>query len=269
MQALDKEARDKGLCFLNECGVDPGLDHMSAMRVIHAIPKGAKLRKFTSICGGLPAPSNNDNPFGYKLSWSPRGVLLASNNSALIFRDGEQVQVEGLKLFSKEHTTKEFIEGVGELEWYYNRNSVMYADIYGIPETETLIRGTYRFEGWCSTLSALKVLGFTALSEDAAYKALENAAAVEYSRHVLKIAASEDPKAVIASRLNAPLSDPILERFEWIGMFDSELKVPKVKTALDFMCWLFQRKLVYKNGEKDMIVMRHTFEVRFDLSDFG
>jgi saccharopine dehydrogenase (NADP+, L-glutamate forming)/spermidine synthase len=263
MQALDAEVKLKGLCFLNECGVDPGLDHMSTMKMIHSIPEGGKLRRITQIGGGLPAPIDNDNPFGYKLSWSPRGMLMASNNPARLKKNGEIVQVVGEDLLNEEHLYDDYVDGIGDLEWFYNRDSVVYSDIYGIPETETIIRGTYRYLGWCRTMNALKSLGFTSLKEDLEFQKLENSPAVNYSRYILNVDGDQDLKTTIASKLNISSDDSILHKFEWVGMFDSELKVPKVKSALDFMCWLFQRKLVYQKGEKDMFVMRLTFEVRF------
>jgi saccharopine dehydrogenase (NADP+, L-glutamate forming) len=203
MAELDSEVKKAGLVFLNECGVDPGLDHMSAMKVIDQIRKeGGKLVGFTSICGGLPAPQFNDNPFGYKLSWSPRGVLLASNNSALIRKNGDDIPVPGLELFEEKHVTPEFVEGVGHLEWYYNRDSVMYADIYNIQDTDTIIRGTYRFPGWCKTLLALKNLGFTSAVDDEILAGFSNASAERYSAHVLNVPVGTNLAATFAAKAN-------------------------------------------------------------------
>lgn len=116
---------------------------MSAKKIIDAVHKaGGKIVSFTSYCGGLPAPEDNNNPFGYKFSWAPRGVLLASRNSATFLEDGKDVFIDGKDLFDNYKIFK--IEGLGSFEGYPNRNSKQYIDIYDIPETKTIIRGTFR-----------------------------------------------------------------------------------------------------------------------------
>jgi len=106
MKALDGAAKEAGITLLNEIGVDPGIDHMTAMKVIHRVQAGGgEITAFTSFCGGLPAPEANDNPFGYKFSWSPRGVLLAGGNNARFKRDGKVVDVQGKDLFTFTWTT--------------------------------------------------------------------------------------------------------------------------------------------------------------------
>ena len=144
--------------FLNEIGVDPGIDHMSAMKIIHAVEaEGGKVLHFHSYCGGLPAPEDNDNPFGYKFSWSPRGVVLASRNSARFLENGKIVEIEGKNLFL--NSKVEEIEGLGKFEVYPNRDSVPYKELYGLKDALTVIRGTYRNLGWCETLKKIVDLG--------------------------------------------------------------------------------------------------------------
>jgi len=151
MQSLDAEARKQGVLLLNEIGVDPGLDHMSAMKIIDELKKqGAKLVSFRSVCGGLPAPEFNDNPFGYKFSWSPRGVLLAGNNSALIRLQGSDVSIPGTDLVDEKNVFVDHVDGIGKFEWYYNRDSIKYLDIYKIPDTPTIMRvSSFHFEFEC------------------------------------------------------------------------------------------------------------------------
>lgn len=277
MQALDDDVKKAGLFFLNECGVDPGLDHMSAMRIIDQVKaKGGKIISFKSICGGLPAPDYNDNPLGYKLSWSPRGVLLASNNNALIRMNGEQIEVKGENLFEEKNCHTLVEESLGDLEWYYNRDSVKYGDIYNIADSKTIIRGTFRFPGWCRMMDAFKRLGVTSLDSIAELKGLS---AFEATKIVLSCK-DLNPQDFISSQLKLSTDDDIIKRLEWLGMFDNSLIVDQsVQTPLDFMSWLFERSLVYASGEKDMIVMRHEFEVEYEhkhreqiissLIDFG
>lgn len=256
MQALDAEAKAAGVILLNECGVDPGLDHMSAQKVIDEVhSKGGKIVEFYSITGGLPAPSCNDNPFGYKLSWSPRGVLLASRNNCSYQEKGKKVDVEGVDLFAKSTYRHMTVDGI-EYEWYPNRDSIKYKDIYKIPECQTIIRGTYRNIGWCDVMKFLADKGFTNMDED------EKIPEQSFSQLTAKcLGVSKDPKAAVVAELGT--DSKVVSQLEWLGCF-SEDKIPAgTKTILDAMCHLFQGKLVYAEGEKDMIQMRHIFEVEY------
>ncbi|MGD8626679.1 MAG: saccharopine dehydrogenase C-terminal domain-containing protein, partial [Anaerolineae bacterium] len=144
MQALDGAARDAGVILLNEIGVDPGIDHMSAMKVIHDVEaKGGRIASFVSWCGGLPAPEANDNPLGYKFSWSPKGVLLAGRNPARFQKGGQVVEIPGEELF--EHYWPVQIDGLGEFEGYPNRDSLPYTGVYDIAPDDWMFRGTLRY----------------------------------------------------------------------------------------------------------------------------
>lgn len=127
-----------------------------SLQRVHAA--GGKITYFTSFAGGLPAPECDDNPFRYKFSWSPKGVLLAGKNSASFYRDGKEVFIQGSELF------KSFwqfgVEGFEDFECYPNRDSKPYRDIYGIPECKTVIRGTLRNQGWCEKIKKLVDLGY-------------------------------------------------------------------------------------------------------------
>jgi saccharopine dehydrogenase (NADP+, L-glutamate forming) len=158
MQKLDAPARQAGVMCLNEIGVDPGIDHMSAMRIIHDVEqRGGKVVSFRSYCGGLPAPDANDNPWGYKFSWSPRAVCTAGKNAARFRENGKQVDVPGPELFT--HVEQTHVEGVGKLEAYPNRDSLGYVDVYGLKGIETMFRGTFRYPGWCRCLKKVVDLG--------------------------------------------------------------------------------------------------------------
>lgn len=157
MKALDSEAKAAGILLLNESGLDPGIDHMTAMRIIdHIHGRGGKVEEFYSMCGALPAPGVADNPMKYKFSWSPKGVIRAGLNSALYLKKGITVSVGSEDLF-KETFTFHFPEA-GDLEVYPNRDSISYLEIYGIPDAVTMFRGTFRYTGWCATLDAMKHL---------------------------------------------------------------------------------------------------------------
>ncbi len=161
MAQLDGAARAAGVILLNEIGVDPGIDHMTAMRIVHGVQaKGGRVTKFVSWCGGLPAPEANTNPFGYKFSWSPRGVLLAGKNSAHYLWDGEDVVIPGGELFDHYWTVPVEVEGkVMDFDGYPNRDSLPYMQTYGIENPQTFFRGTLRYPGWCQTLRKIAELG--------------------------------------------------------------------------------------------------------------
>ncbi len=257
MKALDPKVRDKGVLFLNEIGVDPGIDHMSAMKIIDEIEaEGGKIVEFYSNTGGLPAPEDNDNPFGYKFSWSPKGVILASRNSARFLENGKIVDIPGEELFL--NFKNEHIEGLGEFELYPNRDSVAYKDIYGLEGVETLIRGTYRYPGWCRTMKLVVDLG---LLSDVSHTGINR---VPFRKAISKLPLLEgekDLKSAVMKKFDINEDSEELKRLEWLGIFGEELTSDH-DNFLDILSDLMKRKLYYKDGEKDMILMQHTFIVR-------
>jgi saccharopine dehydrogenase (NADP+, L-glutamate forming) len=253
MKKLDQDAQKAGVLILNELGLDPGIDHMEAMRVIHEIhDKGGGLVSFISFCGGLPAPEANTNPFGYKFSWSPTGVLLAGKNSAQYLQDGGEVLIPAEKLF--ESYTLRAIEGLGIFEGYPNRNSLPYIELYGVPETKTMLRGTLRNIGWCETVRTMVRLGF--LDQDE--KDWTGLTFAGFSRKLLDTQA-EDIKKEISERLGIPPGLAILRRLEWLGLFSDEPLPLQKGSALDIIGAQMTQKLAYAPGERDMIVLQHEF----------
>jgi len=253
MQALDDDAKSAGVLMLNECGVDPGIDHMSAMKIIDKIHnEGGKVVSFTSFTGGLPAPDANNNPFGYKLSWSPRGVLLAGRNDAQFLKDGKEVTIPGQALFDNCEIME--VPGMGQFEGYPNRDSLSYIDIYNISETKTMLRGTFRNMGWCATLKKIADLGLLDIEE----RNFVNVSFAEMTKQL--VSSNEDEVAIaVAKQLDLEQNDPIIGRFEWLGLFDN-IPIPDgINTYLDALCHLFEEKLQYALGERDMIVMHHDF----------
>jgi saccharopine dehydrogenase-like NADP-dependent oxidoreductase len=257
MKALESDAKKAGVLLLNECGVDPGIDHMSAMQIIdHVHNNGGKIRSFTSFTGGLPAPDDNNNPYGYKLSWTPRGVLLAGRNDAHFLKDGKEVTIRGADLFQSCELMK--IPGIGTFEGYPNRDSMSYIDIYNIPETKTMLRGTLRNIGWCETLDKIADLGLLDLDE----RSLDN---MTYATMMRKLtsAGTGDIKDAVAKFCEINNNHPILSRLEWLGLFDEVMIPSGIKTRLDALCHLFEEKLQYAPGERDMLVMHHEFIVEY------
>jgi len=254
MRALDRAARDAGILVLNEMGLDPGLDHMSAMRVIRAIrDEGCRLVSFRSCCGGLPAPEANTNPWGYKFSWSPRGVLAAGRNAARWLEDGRIVDVPGAELFTR--VAPYDVPELGRLEVYPNRNAIDYVALYGIDGVQTMFRGTLRYPGWCETLAAVARLG---LLDDTA-RAWR--AGTTYGEFMEAFAApgSGPVAARVAATLGVPRDHAVMRRLEWAGLFSARPLGATTVAPIDALSTLLADVMAYADGERDMIVLRHEF----------
>ncbi len=257
MRALDADAKKAGILIMNECGVDPGTDHMSAMRIIHDVKeKGGKIVSFRSITGGLPAPNSNTNPMGYKFSWSPKGVILAGTNAAQYLEDGKIVNIKSGDLFN--HYWPMSVEGM-DLEAYPNRDSMQYIELYGLEGIKTMFRGTFRYPGWCETLQALFDLG---LMDKEAKEGLEGLTWKQLIQKILNYP-KDDIKHEVARKLNKPDDAECLNRLEWLGLFSNN-PIPKGTSYLDVLADHFLEKLDgFKPGEQDMIVMLHEFKAEY------
>jgi saccharopine dehydrogenase-like NADP-dependent oxidoreductase len=256
MKELDEPARSKGLLFLNEIGVDPGIDHMSAMKIIDDVyEQGGKVVHFYSYCGGLPAPEDNDNPFGYKFSWSPKGVVLASRSPAKYLENGKIVNIEGKDLFLNKRV--ETIEGLGEFEVYPNRDSMPYKDLYGLKDAETVMRGTYRNIGWCDTFKKIVDLG---LVDDTPRDNLKGVTYRQMMAGLVGAAENEDVLEKTAAKVGLAPDSEVIRRLEWLGLFSDE-NVPDCDNRLDILSARLLEKLYYKEGERDMLILQHKFTV--------
>ena len=253
MQALDQQARRAGVVLLNELGVDPGIDHMSAMRMIHDVTRqGGRVTSFRSYCGGLPAPDANDNPWGYKFSWSPLAVLRASTNGARYLKNGVLVERSPEELFLDTHPMS--VEQVGLLEAYPNRDSLVYRQRYGLDHVETLFRGTLRYPGWSETMRRVGELGL--LDETTQHRWGQLSWAKLMARQ-LGASNSEAIRQRLASRLWLPMDSDPLERLAWLGLFsDDPLPLPS-GSIMAQLSEQMQRKMCYAEGQRDMIVMHH------------
>ncbi|MHA1167848.1 MAG: saccharopine dehydrogenase C-terminal domain-containing protein [Candidatus Hodarchaeales archaeon] len=260
MRALDEQAKEAGVIILNEIGVDPGIDHMSAQKIIDDIhEKGGKVKSFHSYCGGLPAPEANDNPFGYKISWSPRGVLLAGRNAGKFLKDGKVVEIPGEDLF--DHHFNLPVEGLGDLDAYPNRDSLPYIEVYNIPEAESMFRGTLRNKGWCKTLKKIADTGYLDIEEKDIPPGTTYA---KYLADLLGLPGVDNLREKVAEKLGIPVDSDILDRFEWMRLLSNE-KVPYERSApIDVLGYQFQKLLKYNEGERDMLVMQHEFIAEYD-----
>ncbi len=274
MKAMDREARDKGLVFLNELGLDPGIDHMEAMRLIdEARRQGGQVLSFISYCGGLPAPEACDNPFGYKFSWSPRGVLLAGKNEARYLNEGQIVVVPAEELFSHYRIIE--ISGLGSFEGYPNRDSVSYIEVYGISGVRTMLRGTLRYPGWCHKLKKISELGLLDLTE----REWQQETYAGFLQEYLGLTAEKNLRQEVAGRLNLPENSEVIQSFDWLGLFSEKPLPAKKASPLDLLLALMVEKLRYREGERDMTVLQHEILVEYEgkkrekitstLIDFG
>lgn len=255
MKELDAEAKKAGIIILNEIGVDPGFDHMTAMRIIDKVKnEGGKILEFYSLCGALAAPEETDNPFRYKFSWSPKGVVMAGNNGAKFLKNGKVVEIPTENLF-KNPLKIEFPE-VGEMEVYPNRDSLAYTGIYNLPDVTTMFRGTFRYPNWCESMDAIKALGMVKYDlqnfEGKTYKEVVAEQINVYPKNV---------KEKVAEKLNLELSSPAIIAMEWLGLFKDNRVPIKEGSTFDITSDLMLQKMMLPDGARDMVIMLHSFLV--------
>ena len=245
IRSLDGKANSAGVVLCTELGLDPGIDHMSAMQVIDAVrQQGRHIRGFRSYCGGIPAPEANDNPWGYKFSWSPLGALRATRSAALYLERGKRVELDALEVLQNTHPVS--IPGLGELEGYANRDALSYIDTYQLQGVQTMFRGTLRYPGWCESLAALHQLGL--MSDDPVPAGASWAKLVGSRRSV-------------AERFCWGDDHPVLTRLEWLGLFSDKQPSSTPSSLIEALADRMQQKMNYAVAERDMIVMRHEFAV--------
>jgi saccharopine dehydrogenase (NADP+, L-glutamate forming) len=273
MYAMDPEVKSAGLIFLNEIGLDPGIDHMSAMKIIdHIHNNGGHVEEFYSLCGALPAPEAADNPLGYKFSWSPKGVIMASRNSASYLKKGKKIFVEPENLFK--NIFSYFFPGTGELEVYPNRDSVSYIDIYGIHETKTMYRGTFRFKGWCETLDVMKELR---MLDDS----VRDYTGMSWVEFIAERAGTgvDNLRDHLMNRPDMAVKSVAIKSLEWLGFFSNEKMNYSKASAFDITSDRMICRMSLSDNERDMILMQHIFlasypsgkreVIKSSLRDFG
>jgi len=258
MRALESRVKEAGIVILNEAGLDPGIDHMSAMRVIHDVVKrGGKVTSFRSTTGALPAHDSSNNPFGYKFSWSPRGVLLASRNAAKWLENGAIVEIPGERLF--ENYRLQNVPGAGTFENYPNRDSLPYQDVYGLKEARTVYRGTYRMPGWCETLRSIVALGWLC---DEPVAGFSGRTYRDMTAHLIGAPSSGLIESV-GRKLGMPVYAAAIKRLEWLGLFSDELLPPNANDPLTYLNVVMLKRLSMEPKDRDMVVMHHEFTAEF------
>jgi saccharopine dehydrogenase-like NADP-dependent oxidoreductase len=256
MKSLDLEARGKGLIFLNECGLDPGIDHMSAMQLIDRIKdQGGKLLSFESFTGGLIAPETDpQNPWRYKFTWNPRNVVMAGQGTAKFLQSDRYKYIPYQQLFKR--TTKITVPGLGNYEGYANRDSLKYIDTYGLSGLQTMIRGTLRNEGFCSAWNVFVQLGCC----DDTYE-MEGVKTLTHAAFLDSFLPEGD------TAIHQKIADHPLLKLEghevgflrWAGLFDDQLIGLEKGTPAQILEHILNKKWKLNPADKDQIVMWHRF----------
>ena len=258
MQALDPAVKEKGLVFMNEIGVDPGIDHMSAMKVIdHIRAKGGKMLLFESFTGGLIAPESDDNLWRYKFTWNPRNVVLAGQGGAAEFiQEGTYKYIPYHRLFRRTEFME--IEGFGRFEAYANRNSLKYRSIYGLENVLTLYRGTMRHVGFSKAWNMFVQLGMT----DDTYT-IPNSENLSYRNFVnlfLPYSPTDSVELKLRHNLKIDQDDIMWEKLEELDLFNPNKTIGvKNATPAQALQKILMDKWTLKPNDKDMIVMYHKF----------
>jgi len=256
MNELNEEAKKKNILLLNECGLDPGIDHASAMKIIDEVhEQGGEIISFKSFCGGLVAPESNDNPWGYKFSWNPRNVILAGQGTAHYLEGGEIKYIPYNRVFSQTETIN--VDGYGNFDAYANRDSLGYQIPYGLQKIKTLLRGTLRMPGYCKAWNIFVKLGMT----DDTY-VIKNADSFTYTSLLNSYLPG---KGNLITRLidfmGLEADKDAIDKIEWLGFFDNVKIEMKQGTPAQLLQNLLEKKWLLKENDKDMIVMQHLFEI--------
>ncbi len=257
LKKMAAEAKEKGLIFLNEVGLDPGIDHMSTMRVLEKLKKeNSKIEAFRSYTGGLVAPKYDNNPWNYKFTWNPRNVVLAGQGVAQFIEDGRYKYVPYHKLF--ERTIRLNVLNYGEFEGYPNRDSLQYRNLYGIDNIPTIIRGTLRRTGYSKAWNCLVQLGMT----DDTYT-IENSENLTYRQFTNSYLPYDTEKTIeqkVADYLNITQDSYTMYQLRWLGLFnDNKVVGLKNVTPAKILQKLLEEKWNLDAEDKDMIVMQHIF----------
>lgn len=261
IKAYDELARKNNIIFLNEIGLDPGIDHMSAMKVIDELRlKNAKLLSFKSYCGGLIHPESDNNPWNYKFTWNPRNVILAGQGTSKYLESNEIRKINYDSLFEEIETID--VLSQGSFEAYANRDSLSYIKSYGLNDIETMYRGTLRKVGFCRSWSVFVKLGLT--KDNYSIKNSEDLSFRDY----LSLFLPENNSLTVEERfcdfLSIDKSSNEFYKFNWLGLFsDRKCEIINASPA-QILQKITEEKLSLDDNDKDMVVMQHQFEYLYE-----
>ena len=259
LKAMDAKARENGIALLNELGVDPGIDHMSAMKLVDEIKeKNGELVLFKSSTGGLIAPEFDTNPWNYKFTWNPRNVVVAGQGTSMFIRNGRYKYIPYHKLFSRVEKTK--VLNYGEFEVYPNRDSLKYREIYGLQAIPTIFRGTLRRPGFCRAWDVFVQLGMT----DDTYQMqdVENMTWRQFINSFLKYEPSKRVEDKLCEYLDLSPDGEIVQKLSWLGIFEDKKVGMTQGTPAQILQKLLEEKWALQPGDRDMIAMQHKIEYK-------
>lgn len=257
MKAMEPEVNKKGLLFLNEMGLDPGIDHMSAMRVIDRLKnQGHELLCFESFTGGLVAPESDDNPWNYKFSWNPRNVVLAGQEGPAKFRqEGKYKYIPYNRLFRRTELIE--VENYGMFEGYANRDSLKYIGLYNLEGIPTIYRGTLRRPGFCRAWNVFVQLGAT---DDSYFmEDVENMTCRDFINSFLYYHKSDSVETKLYHYMHIDQDSDIIGKLEWLGIFEDKPIGLKRATPAQILEHILKQKWELRPFDKDLIVMWHKF----------
>ena len=257
LKAMHEEAKEKGILFMNEIGLDPGIDHLSAAKTIDALQEnGATITAFKSYAGGLVAPEYDNNPWNYKFTWNPRNVVLAGMGTTQYIQSHKYKYIPYHRLFTNTHPIT--IDGYGEFDGYPNRDSLKYRDIYEIAGVPTLMRGTLRRKGFCQSWNNLIQLGMT---DD--FSPMADTLTMTYRQFTntfLEYAPNITVEKKTAALLGIPEDGKEMKKLEWLGLFSNKIIALENATPAQVLQKILEEKWSLEEGDKDMIVMHNIFE---------
>lgn len=256
MAALDEEVKANNLVFMNEIGLDPGIDHMSAMKIIHEVKeKGGKIISFESFCGGLMAPESDTNLWNYKFTWNPRNVVLAGQGGAAKFiQEGQYKYIPYNKVFRRTEFLN--VEGYGKFEAYANRDSLKYQGVYGLNDAKTIFRGTIRRVGYSRAWNLFVELGIT----DDTY-VIDHSETMSY-REFINLYLPYHPTDTVETKLKLALNidqdDIVWEKLLELDLFNPDKIIGlKDATPAQILEKILANSWTLAPNDKDMIVMYH------------
>ena len=256
IKGLNKEAEEKGVLLLNEIGVDPGIDHMSAMEVIDRIKSiGGKIIDFESSTGGLVAPKYDNNPWSYKFTWNPRNVVLAGQGTSQFLHNGRYKYIPYNKLFQR--TERINVLDLGEFEVYANRDSLSYRNIYGLNDVQTMFRGTIRRVGYARAWDVFVQLGMT--DDSYVYEGSKDHTYHQFINSFTKYCTDKPVDVKVGEYLGLDPESIIMYMIRWTGIFDKKVIGLDNATPAQILQHLLEKKWGMEPEDKDMIVMQHQF----------
>ena len=262
IKALSSQFEEKGALLVMEMGLDPGIDHMSAMKVLDSIKaSGHELTSFETFTGGLIAPTEEDNPWKYKFTWNPRNVVLAGQGNVKFIQEGRYKYIPYHRLFSR--TEVIHIPGHGYFEGYANRDSLIYLDSYRLQGIKTLYRGTLRRPGYCKAWNTFVQLGAT--DDTYEMEGVENMTHRQFINSFLQYNPSDSVELKTAHYLNIGLESDIMYKLKWLDLFEEIPVGLKKGTPAQILEHILKKKWSITKDDKDMIVMWH----KFDFLDNG